>query len=251
MMVATELSTIGTCLVRYRADTSGRDEMDEGQPSATATIAAMMRAAHLLWDDDPKILQDHLALGLSGVEHEAALHATLGAFQAEQARRSMPEFAQALLRDMRALLVMRQRYTEDELGKALEQGVTQYVILGAGLDSFVYRRPDVAAVLRVFEVDHPATQQWKRARLRALHIDPPSHLTFVPLDFEQHTLADGLRAGGQRPERPTFVSWLGVTMYLTEEAVFETLRYVASFAPGSEIVFHYSLPASRLDEAWS
>jgi methyltransferase (TIGR00027 family) len=222
--------------------------MDEGRPSATSTIAAMMRAAHLLWDDDPKILHDPLALGLSGVAGEAALRATLEAFQAEQARRSTPEFAQALLRDMRALLVMRQRYTEDELGKALEQGVAQYVILGAGLDSFAYRRPDLGGVLRVFEVDHPATQQWKRARLRALHIDLPSHLTLIPLDFEQRTLADGLSAGGHRPERPTFVSWLGVTMYLTEEAVFDTLRYVASWAPGSEIVFHYSLPASWLDD---
>jgi methyltransferase (TIGR00027 family) len=149
---------------------------------------------------------------------------------------------------MTALLVMRQRYTEDELGKALAQGVAQYVILGAGLDSFAYRRPDLVGVLRVFEVDHPATQRWKRARLQALHLELPSHLTFIPVDFEQHTLADGLRAGGHRPERPAFVSWLGVTMYLTEEAVFETLRSVASFAPGSEVVFHYSLPASRSDD---
>src|SRR5262245_2023121 len=222
--------------------------MDEGRPSATAIIGAMIHAAHLLWDDDPKILRDPLALGLSGVADGAALRAALEAFQAEQARRSTPEFVQALSRDMRALLVMRQRYTEDELGKAIEQGVAQYVILGAGLDSFAYRRPDVGGVLRVFEVDHPATQQWKRARLRALHIDLPSHLTLIPLDFEQRTLAEGLSAGGHWPERPTFVSWLGVTMYLTEEVVFDTLRSVASWAPGSEIVIHYSLPASRLDD---
>ena len=126
---------------------------------------------------------------------------------------------------------MRQRYTEDELDKAVERGVAQYVILGAGLDSFAYRRPDLAGVVRVFEVDHPATQQWKRARVQALALPPPNNLTFVPIDFEQQALADELRAGGHRSELPTFVSWLGVTMYLTEEAVFETLRYVASLEP--------------------
>lgn len=221
--------------------------MEEGRPSATAMIAAMQRAAHLLWDEAPKILQDPLALGLSGVESEGALQATLGAMQAEQARRSTPEFAQALFRYDRAGIIVRQRYAEDELGQALERGVGQYVLLGAGLDSFAYRRPDLAAVLRVFEVDHPATQQWKRARLRALHVTLPSNLTFIPLDFEQHTLADGLHAGGHRPELPTFFSWLGVTHYLTEEAVFKTLRDVASLAPGSEIVFQYFLPESRFD----
>ena len=222
--------------------------MEEGRPSTTAICAAMVRAAHLLWDEDPKIFQDPLALGLSGMESEAALQAALEAIQAELARRSTPEFAQKFYGYGRAVVAMRQRYTEDELGKAMERGVGQYVILGAGLDSFAYRRPDLAGVLRVFEVDHPATQQWKRARLQALDIALPSNLTFVPLDFEQQTLAEGLRAGGHRPELPTFVSWLGVTMYLTEAAVFETLRYVASLAPGSEIVFEYGLPESRLDE---
>jgi methyltransferase (TIGR00027 family) len=102
--------------------------------------------------------------------------------------------------------------------------------------------------LRVFEVDHPATQQWKRARLRELDVHLPSNLTFIPLDFERHTLADGLRAGGHRPELPTFFSWLGVTHYLTAEAVFTTLRYVASLAPGREIVFQYFLPEALFDD---
>jgi methyltransferase (TIGR00027 family) len=142
----------------------------------------------------------------------------------------------------RAGIVVRQRYAEDALDEAVVRGVARYVILGAGLDSFAYRRPDLAAVLRVFEVDHPATQQWKRARLRELHVALPSNLTFIPLDFEQHTLADGLHAGGHRPPLPTFFSWLGVTHYLTEEAVFKTLRYVASLAAGTEIVFQYFVP---------
>ena len=208
--------------------------MEAGRPSATAMMMAMMRAAHLILDDDPKILDDGLALGLSGIEDEAALLTVLG--EAGRARY------------VRANAVMRQRYTEDELGKAIERGVAQYVILGAGLDSFAYRRADVAAFLQIFEVDHPATQQWKQARLRELNVTPPGNLTFVAVDFEQQTLADGLRGSRHRPDLPTFVSWLGVTMYLTEAAVFETLRSVACLAPGSEIVFQYSLPESLLDE---
>lgn len=208
--------------------------MEEGRPSTTATIAAMIRAAHLLWDDAPKIFQDPLALGLSGVESPDALQATLRARQREPYNY--------------AGVLVRQRYAEDALATAITRGVGQYVILGAGLDSFAYRRPDLATRLRVFEVDHPATQQWKRARLEALSVDLPSHLTFIPLDFEQHTLAAALPAGGHRPELPTFFSWLGVTHYLTDEAVFTTLRYVASLAPGSEIVFQYFLPETLFDD---
>lgn len=143
---------------------------------------------------------------------------------------------------------MRQRYAEDELVTAVQRGVGQYVILGAGLDSFAYRRPDLHTLLRVFEVDRPATQQWKHARLRELAVPLPSNLTFISLDFEWHTMADGLLAGGHRPELPTFFSWLGVTHYLTAEAVFTTLRYVASLAPGSEIVFQYFLPEALFDD---
>ncbi|MBI3301596.1 MAG: class I SAM-dependent methyltransferase [Deltaproteobacteria bacterium] len=101
---------------------------------------------------------------------------------------------------------------------------------------------------QVFEVDHPATQQWKQARLRDLNIEPPPNLTFIPLDFEKRPLPEGLQAGGYRPEAPAFFSWLGVTMYLTEDAIFQTLRAVASSAPGSEIVFDYPLLDSLLDE---
>jgi methyltransferase (TIGR00027 family) len=147
-------------------------------------------------DEDPKVFQDPLALRLSGIESEAALQAALEAIQAELARRSTPEIAQKLYGYGRAVVALRQRYTEDELGKAVERGVGQYVILGAGLDSFAYRRPDLAMTVRIFEVDHPATQQWKRARLQELNIELPSNLIFIPLDFEQQTLAEGLHAGG-------------------------------------------------------
>jgi methyltransferase (TIGR00027 family) len=222
--------------------------MEEGQASATAVAAALHRAGHLLWDDTPKIFQDPLALGLSGVASESVLQARLEAMQAAQARQSTPDVAQVLFRCGRTSVVLRQRYAEDALDDAVARGVGQYVILGAGLDSFAYRRPDLAAVLRIFEVDHPATQHWKRARLRDLNVTLPSNLTFIPLDFEQHTLVDGLHAGGHRPDVPTFFSWLGVTHYLTEEAVFTTLRYVASLAAGTEIVFQYYVPEALCKE---
>jgi methyltransferase (TIGR00027 family) len=216
--------------------------MEEGRPSATAMMAAIQRAEHLLWDDDPKIFQDPLALDLSGIASASALQARFEAFQAERSHQTMPEVSERSYKCARAGIVVRQRYAEDALDEAVARGVRQYVILGAGLDSFAYRRRDLAALVRVFEVDHPATQQWKRARLRDLHVTLPSHVTFIPLDFEQHHLADGLHAGGHQPDLPTFFSWLGVTHYLTEEAVFTTLRYVASLAAGSEIVFSYFMP---------
>jgi methyltransferase (TIGR00027 family) len=223
--------------------------MEEERPSATAIANAMTRAAHLLLDDDPKIFADTLALRLSGVGDEAALRANLNTLVEEIARSSTLDFAQALFREFRALQALRSRYTEDKLEKALQQGISQYVILGAGLDSFAYRRQDLSGGVRVFELDYPATQHWKRERLRELHIALPSNLTFIPIDFEKQTLAEALQAGGYRPEEPAFFSWLGVTRYLTEETVFKTLRAVAAMsAPGSVLVLDYSLPDSLLDE---
>jgi methyltransferase (TIGR00027 family) len=222
--------------------------MEEGRPSVTAMMAAMTRAAHVLWDSEPKILRDDLALGLSGIENEAALRAALEGLRAEIAQRTTPEFAQSLFRYVRAFMALRSRYVEDALGKAMERGVAQYVILGAGLDSFACRRRDVADVLRVFEVDHPATQQWKQARLHALGVELPPNLTFLPIDFEKQTLREGLRAGGYRLEEPGVFSWLGTTQYLTEDALFSTLRDVATLASGTEIIFEYEILDSLLDE---
>jgi methyltransferase (TIGR00027 family) len=221
--------------------------MKEGRPSRTAMAAASMRAAHVLLDDEPKILRDDLALALSGVGDEAALRATMDRIQTEVAQQTTPEFAQSFLRHCRGLAVWRSRYVEDELEQAMQRGVPQYVILGAGLDSFAYRRQDVAKVVRVFEVDHPATQRWKRTCLHAVGVEIPPTVTFVPLDFEQQTLQEGLRAGGYRPEEPGFFSWLGVTPYLTEDAIFSTLREVAALAAGTEIIFEYEVPEALLD----
>jgi len=206
-----------------------------------------MRAAHLLLDDEPKILRDDLALALSDIGDEVALRTTMDRIQTEIAQQTTPELAQTFLRYGRGLAVWRSRYVEDELEQAMQRGVTQYVILGAGLDSFAYRRQEVAKIVRVFEVDHPATQHWKQTRLHAVGVEIPPTVTFVPLDFEQQELQEGLRASGYRLEEPGVISWLGVTPYLTEDAIISTLREVAALAAGTEIIFEYEVPDALLD----
>jgi methyltransferase (TIGR00027 family) len=191
----------------------------------------MLRAAHQRFDH-PRVLDDPLALRIVGAEAAAAL------------RTEPPRLATPQLRALRAFVAVRSRYAEDELAAALPRGVRQYVILGAGLDTFAYRNPH--AGLRVFEVDHPATQAWKRACLDEAGIAVPSALTFAPVDFEHETLADGLGRAGFDTAVPTFFSWLGVTVYLTREAVMETLRFVASTAAGGEIVLSYVVSESAL-----
>jgi methyltransferase (TIGR00027 family) len=209
--------------------------MEASRPSGTAEGIAFMRALHLVVDDDPKIFADPLAEAFLSPEQATVLKTTPQAFQT-------PE-----MRSLRAVFVVRQRYAEDELAKALARGVSQYVILGAGLDSFAYRRSDLRQTVHVYEVDHPATQQWKRQRLTELCIALPDNLTFIPIDFEVQTLAAGMAASAFKHHEPAFFSWLGVTQYLTTEAVLGTLRYVASSAaPGSEIVFQIIRSPSSL-----
>jgi methyltransferase (TIGR00027 family) len=208
----------------------------------------MLRAAHLLWDDEPKIFADTLALELSGCADEAVLRARLDRIAAEAAHSSSPALARTFLRTATAQIVVRSRYVEGELEQAVRHGVSQYVILGAGLDSFAYRRPDLAKVLRVFEVDHPATQARKRTRLEEIGVAVPANVTFVPVDFERQSLINGLRMSGYRTDVPAVFSWLGVTMYLTPDVIFSTLRTVAALALGTQIIFQYSAPKESVDE---
>jgi methyltransferase (TIGR00027 family) len=142
-------------------------------------------------------------------------------------------------------MAVRSRYAEDSLAQAVERGVAQYVLLGAGLDTFAYRSPYGERV-RVFEVDHPATQAWKKERLIEADIAPPPWLTFTPVDFEKQTPVDGLRAAGFRFDQPAFFGWLGVTMYLGRETVASMFETVASLPPGSGIVFDYGVDRSLL-----
>jgi methyltransferase (TIGR00027 family) len=194
---------------------------------------AVRRAAHQLFDA-PMVLDDPVALRIIGKDVASRLTT-----QADEHRGR-------IARAFRAFMVVRSRFAEDELARAIGRGVAQYVILGAGLDTFAYRNPYADVALRVFEVDHPATQEWKRRLLAAAAISVPSTLTYAPVDFEQHTLADGLAHVRFDPQIPTLFSWLGVTMYLTEEAVDATLGFVASTPRGGGIAFDYGVAKSRL-----
>ncbi len=147
-------------------------------------------------------------------------------------------------RDFRGFMAARSRYAEDRLANAVASGVTQYVVLGAGLDTFAYRNPFPA--LRVFEVDFPATQVWKRSMLQDAAIALPSNLDFVALDFEHQTLAEGLAEGGLEMDKAAFFSWLGVVPYLTLEAFRATLSVVARMPAGSAISFDYAVAPETL-----
>jgi methyltransferase (TIGR00027 family) len=144
-------------------------------------------------------------------------------------------------------MAVRSRYVEDRLAEAVAQGVRQYIILGAGLDTFAYRNPFPS--LRVFEVDFPTTQEWKKAMLSDASIAIPTGLTFVPLDFEHQTLADGLAAAGFDAQMPAFFSWLGVIPYLTLDAVRATLGAIAQLPAGSAVGFDYALAPETLTPA--
>jgi len=209
----------------------------------------MARAAHLILDDEPKILRDTLALKFTGMSDEAALVSSLNKFIDNMGLRTGPEFANDFKRAYRAAVVIRQRYSEDLLIKAMERGISQYVILGAGLDSFAYRSQELENRLKVFEVDQPGIQIWKKNRLKTLNIDLPRNLTFVPVDFEKQNLLDELRKAGCRLDTPIFFSMLAVTHFLTEDSVFQTLRNIVSLPAGTEIVFSYILLDSLLDKA--
>jgi methyltransferase (TIGR00027 family) len=194
-------------------------------------------AARALCREDPQpwVLGDSFALELAG---DAGI-SMLNVIRARLSRDQLMAFSR--------WVCVRSRVVEDLVQRALSKGVQQYVILGAGLDSFAYRRVDLLDRLRVFEVDHPASQRWKRERLEQLSIPTPKGLIFAPVDFESQSLIDGLVASGFEAEAPAVFSWIGVTMYLTTDAIRKTLRAVASCGHGSQIVLTYNQPASTLD----
>lgn len=194
----------------------------------------MHRAAHQLLDR-PRVFEDPVALAIVGQ-------------QATDALKSSPErFETGRARHMRAFMAARSRYAEDELARAIGRGARQYVLLGAGLDTFAYRNPYSSSELRVFEVDHPATQAWKRGRIDAAGIAIPDSAIFVPMDFERDTLSSALEGSGFHRGEIAFFSWLGVTQYLTAEAAMATLRFIASMPPGSGVVFDYAVERAGLN----
>ncbi|WP_284616628.1 class I SAM-dependent methyltransferase [Aquabacterium humicola] len=204
--------------------------MKTGAPSITALRAGIARARHQVLDQG-RVFPDPLALRILG---------------RETAERALAERESRIARAFRAPLAARSRIAEDTVHEAVARGASQLVVLGAGLDTFAYRHPYAAGTLRVFEVDHPATQAWKRTLLADAGIPVPEELRFVPVDFETDHLIAGLRAAGFDTTRPTAFTWLGVTVYLPKDAVMQTLRTVhAAGAPGSVLVFDYvSAPAT-------
>jgi len=212
--------------------------MEPGRPSATAFRVAMRRAAHQVLDS-PRVLEDPVALRI------------VGSARAESLRTDRRTYDSRFARRLRAFLVARSRCAEDALAEAVARGVGQYVILGAGLDTFAYRNPFPAGTLRVFEVDHPATQAWKLELLRKTGIAIPDGVTFVPVDFASQSLGARLSGSGFDAAAPAFYSWLGVTMYLERDAVFSTLHGIAA-APGGGIVFDYAIAPATLNwfERW-
>jgi len=196
--------------------------MKPGRASKTALRVAIRRAAHQVMDHPP-VLNDPIAIRLIGPEFA----------------RDMERAQHKVARDFRAFMAARSRFVEDQLAAAVAQGVSQYVVLGAGLDTFAWRNPFPA--LQVFEVDFPATQEWKRALLDEAALAQPANLRFVPLDFEHKTLAAGLAEAGFDATTPAFFGWLGVVPYLTREAFRATLGDIASMPAGSGVGFDYGL----------
>jgi methyltransferase (TIGR00027 family) len=207
--------------------------MHEAQPSRTALRVALRRAAHQIHDDQPLVFVDPLAIRILGPE------------QREEVLRTPDSLKRPSSAAIRAFMVARARLAEDTLAHSVAtSGTRQYLVLGAGLDTFAYRNS--FEEVRVFEVDHPATQAWKRECLTAAGIAIPETMKFVPVDFERQSLAEELAVAGFDRTLPTVTAWLGVVPYLTLEAFRATTSLLGSFAAGSSVVFDYSQPREVL-----
>lgn len=210
------------------------DEENE-VPDSTAVRVALWRALHVQVDPPPHVLEDEVGLQLAAPD---------------DGWRRRPDMDPRTTSGFRAAIVSRARFIEDLVAEQIDHGVTQYVVLGAGLDTFAQRRPEIAARLRVFEIDQPGTQTWKRRRLIELGYGIPDWLRLVPVDFEAggdwwKELADS----GFDPGRPTVVVSTGVTMYLTRDTTAATLRRLAGLAPGSTLAMTFMLPTELIDDA--
>lgn len=202
------------------------------EPDDTAVRVALWRALHLQADPPPHVLVDEVGLRLAAPPDDW---------------RQRPDMS-PFTRPFRASIVARARFVEDLVADEVQRGVAQYVILGAGLDTFVQRRPDLAARLSVFEIDRPGPQAWKRQRLVELGFGIPSGLRLVPVDFETgEGWWERLRAAGFDPGTPAVVSSNGVSMYLTREAIGATLRQAAGLASTSTLVMSFMLPIELAD----
>ncbi|MES9511874.1 class I SAM-dependent methyltransferase [Streptomyces sp. NPDC000609] len=204
-------------------------------PDSTAVRVALWRAMHVQVDPPPHVFEDETGLRLVAPGDDW---------------RRRPDMDPRATSGFRAAVVARARFIEDLVTEQAGRGVDQYVVLGAGLDTFAQRRPDIASRLRIFEVDRPGPQAWKRRRLIELGYGIPDRLHLVPVDFEAgESWTEQLVAVGFAPDRPTVVVSTGVTMYLTREATAATLRQIASLASGSTLAMTFLLPPELLDDA--
>lgn len=202
----------------------------------TARGTLYLRAVHQLLDARPLILDDAPAVALLGEE------------QAREIRKNHKHHRMPAARALRAHVVLRSRYAEDRLAEAVARGASQYIILGAGFDTFAFRQPPWAGRIKIFEIDHPATQVRKISKLKDAGMTLPPNLFFGGMDFERESLRDGLMRHGVSRQAVSFFSWLGVTPYLREEAIDAVLRTVAEFPSQSEMVLTFSQPPDRLAE---
>jgi len=201
-------------------------------PDSTAIRTALWRALHLEVDAPPHVLNDRIGLHIAGVDADW---------------RQRPDMNEYATPGVRASIVARARYIEDLVTEQADRGVGQYVLLGAGLDTFAQRRPEIASKITIFEVDQPGPQAWKRQRLVELGYGVPDSLRLVPVDFETTTWWDGLLANGFDADEPAVVASLGVSMYLTREATAATLSQSATLAPGSTFAMTFMQPVELVD----
>ncbi len=202
-------------------------------PDNTAVRTALWRALHVQLDAAPHIIEDEIGLKLVAPDEDW------------QQRPDMhPDFTKRL----RASMVARARFIEDMVQEQYKLGIRQYVILGAGLDTFAQRQPGIASQLQVFEIDQPGTQMWKQQRLKDLGFGLPEWLHFVSVNFEVSSWWEQLINAGFDTGKPAVVACTGVTLYLTREAVLDTLRQIATLAPGSKLAMTFYLPADLMEE---
>ena len=203
---------------------------------STARATAAIRAMHLLYDQ-PIVFNDPYALQFTSPAFRRVCHYRFFPWLLSR------KFISEILRPISAQILSRAKYAEEKLEQAVSNGISQYVIIGAGFDSFCHRRPAFSAGLRIYEIDHPVTQQIKRKRLVEISDSLPKGVEFLAIDLEKQTIADALSDSSFSKDEKAFYSCLGTVPYLSEEAVFTLLRHLASFAMhGSEIVFDYLIP---------
>lgn len=211
--------------------------LETGKYSYMAEQTALFRAAHQVLDADPKILLDPLALSL------------LGDNTAERIEANRDFYTMSPIVKARTFTIMRSRYTEDELSAAIDRGIRQYVILGAGLDTSPYRSGHPSEKIDTYEIDHPDTQRWKLERLAAAGISIRENVRHIAIDFERQSLTEGLAKSDFDFDQPSFFSWLGVTYYLRPSSVQTMFVQIANSPASSQLIFDFVVDDSVLDDA--